>query len=228
MQYFSIPKKAGIYMLICLLNGKIYIGKANNLFRRIKEHFFLSSDQVIDRAIKKYGKENFTIFIIDEFETIDNIELLALEVAYIEYFDSTNPKIGYNICKFSFDRSGLKHSEETKQKMSKNSTRANLGKRFSEEHRQQISYTRIMKGVAKGKNNPNWGNRGSKNPINKKVKQISKNTGEIIKIWNSVVEATKELNINKNGISNACNMWQKTSGGFKWEYAEKENNVQPN
>jgi predicted GIY-YIG superfamily endonuclease len=39
----KISKKFGIYMLICLLNGKVYIGKANNLWRRIPCHFRLNS-----------------------------------------------------------------------------------------------------------------------------------------------------------------------------------------
>jgi hypothetical protein len=55
----------------------------------------------------------------------------------------------------------------------------------------------------------------------KKVVQRDK-LGNLIKIWNSMGEATEALNLSKNGISETCNLRQKTSGGFIWEYYVEE------
>ena len=42
--------------------------------------------------------------------------------------------------------------------------------------------------------------------------------GNFIKEWNSMVEAGRQLGLNRCDISNACNRRQKTAGGFIWEY----------
>ena len=53
----------------------------------------------------------------------------------------------------------------------------------------------------------------------KKVNQINKN-GDIIKTWNSLLEASRNLNMHSSGINNACNGKIKTSGGYYWEYVQ--------
>ena len=62
------------------------------------------------------------------------------------------------------------------------------------------------------------------NIIKKKpVKQIDKDTGEIIKIFESVAEATRELGTNKHkklssNISEAIRVRNGLAYGYKWEY----------
>lgn len=57
----------GIYKITNKVNGKIYIGQSINLNRRISEHKrYKDPNQIIDQAIKKYGKDNFTFDIIEE------------------------------------------------------------------------------------------------------------------------------------------------------------------
>lgn len=46
--------------------------------------------------------------------------------------------------------------------------------------------------------------------------------GNIIKEWNSLMEASKKLGITYQGIWACCNGKQKTSKGFKWEYKNKK------
>ena len=53
----------------------------------------------------------------------------------------------------------------------------------------------------------------------RKVIQINKDTKEIIKIYNSIKEASKELKINYSSIVNCCKGRYKTSGGYIWKYA---------
>lgn len=88
-----------------------------------------------------------------------------------------------------------------------------------------------------GKNNPMYGQRGelapgykrvkSKEEIEKirqghfkMVKQIDLETGKVIKIFNSIVDAGKSINIKTHGnISTCCRGKKKSVGGFNWEYA---------
>ena len=52
-----------------------------------------------------------------------------------------------------------------------------------------------------------------------KVKQLSL-TGEFIRVWNSMAEASNELGIFKSQICCCCKGTQKTAGGYKWEYVD--------
>ena len=55
-----------IYKITNKINNKIYIGQSINYEKRIKEHIYARKNekkhlnQIIDIAIKKYGKENFS------------------------------------------------------------------------------------------------------------------------------------------------------------------------
>jgi len=40
----------------------------------------------------------------------------------------------------------------------------------------------------------------------------------ILKEWDSISQISKELNIQKSGISKCCSGKLETSGGFKWKY----------
>ena len=55
--------------------------------------------------------------------------------------------------------------------------------------------------------------------VYKKVIQINKDTKEIIKIYNSIKEASKELKIDSSSISKCCKGKRKTAGNYIWKYA---------
>jgi len=87
-----------IYKITNKINGKIYIGQTKgDKDARFDKHCAQKNCIAIHNAIKKYGRENFTI---DEIEK--NIktkkDLNDREIYYISYYNSTDPKIGYNIC----------------------------------------------------------------------------------------------------------------------------------
>jgi group I intron endonuclease len=90
---------SGIYCIRNLLNGKVYIGQAARLERRIYEHQYylkLGKDKsvALQRAITKYGLENFEFSVLEYCSTD---ELNDREIFYIQEYDSTNRKCGYNI-----------------------------------------------------------------------------------------------------------------------------------
>lgn len=91
--------KGKIYKITNKLNGKIYIGQTiKSLEERFQKHCCGTSakdkyhfNMAIKKAIRKYGKDNFTIELIEEVETD---KLNEREVYWISFYDSYNK--GYN------------------------------------------------------------------------------------------------------------------------------------
>ena len=90
---------SGIYMLICRVNGKRYIGQSNNIRRRLNEHRLGKSySPVICKAIAKYGWDAFDKTVL-EFCPVE--ELDDKEIYYIAEL-----KPEYNLSKGSGDPRG--------------------------------------------------------------------------------------------------------------------------
>ena len=83
----------GIYKIENLINHKVYIGQSIHIEKRWQQHCQPSSDSVIAKAIKKYGKENFSFQILEECSEQD---LDEKELFYIKSYNSLVPN-GYNI-----------------------------------------------------------------------------------------------------------------------------------
>ena len=82
------------------INNKIYIGQAYNktIYDRFNRHIkeaYPQSKSYIDRAIAKYGSQNFTCELIDTAKNLQ--ELNQKEIYWIAYYNSTNHNIGYNL-----------------------------------------------------------------------------------------------------------------------------------
>lgn len=91
--------RCGIYKITNNINNKIYIGKSNNIERRFKEHqspyeWSRTPNKPLYLAFQKYGLMNFTFDIIEDCE---DINLNEREQYWIDYYNATNPEIGYNI-----------------------------------------------------------------------------------------------------------------------------------
>ena len=89
-----------IYKITNTINGKFYIGQT---IQNVKERFYQHcatkcskavSNMAIHRAIKKYGKSNFTVEVIEE---IDSANLNDRERYWIKCYNSYNN--GYNSTK---------------------------------------------------------------------------------------------------------------------------------
>ncbi len=142
------PKDAGIYKLTCINNGKIYIGKGNNIETRLSNHRRCANRSngkcYFENALIKYGWDSFEVEILELIPNFDknnptHKELIHdKESYYIELFNSTDINVGYNLCKRSNDRTGILCSEETKKKMSL----AALGKPKSKEHIEKMRKTK--------------------------------------------------------------------------------------
>src|SRR3972149_9779970 len=100
-----------IYKTTNLINGKIYVGQDSN-----NNSKYLGSGSIFKKSIKKYGKSNFIKEILC---FCDLFDLDEAETFWIKTLNSTDRKIGYNICTIGKSCLGIKRSEETKEKLRK-------------------------------------------------------------------------------------------------------------
>jgi hypothetical protein len=101
-----------IYKIINNLNGKAYVGKKSSMYSKDS---YLGSGKLIKRAIKKYGKENFTKVVL---EIVDEKTFDEKEIFWIEKEGTLHPN-GYNLTKGGDGPLGRKMSKFSRQKMSK-------------------------------------------------------------------------------------------------------------
>jgi len=83
-----------IYITTNIINGKKYIGK-KKYDKDNKWKDYLGSGITLNKAIKKYGKENFSKEIIENCETKEILN--EREKYWISYYDAINNKNFYNI-----------------------------------------------------------------------------------------------------------------------------------
>ncbi len=134
-----------IYKITNKITGQIYIGQTTKVdpLARIAKHFNNSDKHnfyYFQRAIVKYGQQNFSVYILDE--TTDIQLLNDLEQYYINFFNCLAPN-GYNLK--AGGKQGGKCSELTKRKISDALTgikTAQAGKPKSEAHRLAMSRSR--------------------------------------------------------------------------------------
>lgn len=219
-------KNYTVYMHISP-SGKRYIGitcqKLEERWRNGKGY----QTQMFYKAIEKYGWNNIQHIVIARGLTGEEAKWLEIEL--IRKFDTINPKHGYNTSTGGEGASGCKRSEETRQKISKNHADVSgknngfYGKQHTKDTKQKLSKIRKEKGLAKGENNPNYGNgdkiKGKNNPNygnGTKVRNIE--TGEV---FNTIREAMKKYNI--TGTSHISNAIKRngTCKGYHWEYVEE-------
>lgn len=88
-----------IYKITNKINNKFYIGQTirpveQRFQRYINDAINNKLDTHFARAIRKYGKENFDVEVIDT--STNQTELTQKEYYWINYYDATNPLFGYN------------------------------------------------------------------------------------------------------------------------------------
>lgn len=73
----------GVYKILCLVNGKFYIGSSKNIQKRWYQHWdekerSKTKNQMMYDDMRKYGKENFRIYVIYEGEDYKHIEKVVI------------------------------------------------------------------------------------------------------------------------------------------------------
>lgn len=210
------------------INNKSYIGQTGAVpyTRRWSGHGTSGSPykncRVFERAILKYGWDNFEHFIL-----MDNLTLKEAnhyETLFINLFDTTNPEIGYNIAKGGENHT---HSEETKKLISKHHADVSgenhpmYGKHHSKETKEKMRQAALGRVVSEEtKQKISKATKGKNNPRAKKV--LCLNTGEIFETAKKAAEWAKRDNSALckccNGKTKSCGIHPETGEPLHWQY----------
>lgn len=204
--------QSGIYLIRNKVNNKIYIGKAKNIYERIRQHINLLNKRSKDENIHlinswhKYGRENF------EYEVLEYcpVELLEeREFMYIKQFNSLNRDIGYNMRLDTSTRCIL--PEETKKRMSESKK-----KLYADPNYDTMKHSHTY-----WKDNPEakkeMAKRVSEKKTKYKIEQYDKEMN-LIKTWDSVKTIiTENPNFKWQQIYAVCNGYKKTIYGYIWK-----------
>lgn len=211
-------KIVGIYKITNHLN-KVYIGQSWNIGnrRRTYKSNKCEGQKKLHSSIKKYGWENHLFEIVHELpEDITQDVLDKYEILYWDLYKSC----GFEMMNIKQPGVGGKHSEDTKLKMRKPKPEG-FGKIVSI---RQLGSKRESSSVRmKSENNPMKNKNivarvsGKNHYMAKKVVGYTK-IGDTIGIWETIVDAAKELNISTSGISRCCSGIRKTVGNYTFRY----------
>ena len=216
-----------IYKTTNTVNGKIYIGK--RIYNERSDKYYLGSGIYLNRAIKKYGRINFTKEII-EWCTKDILS--EREIYWIKFCNATNSKVGYNI---SNGGDGGNLGDEVNRRISKSLK----GRKKSIEFCQNISNKlsgvpktaehneKVRQSLLGRKRPPETVLKMSKSIQAKydngwissrciQVHQYDILTGNYIQTFNSIAEANRSLNVTGKRIYNNCNKKTESAYGFIW------------
>lgn len=129
-----MSKNHYIYKITNLINNKIYIGRRSTS-KDIEKDYYMGSGIYLKSAQKKHGIKNFKKDILEIHNDFDTLK--EREIFWIKELSCTNQLIGYNLSIKSIgagvgeDNSfyGKKHTQDTKDKISK----INTGRKHSKE-----------------------------------------------------------------------------------------------
>jgi len=219
-----------VYKITNKINGKIYIGQTvQDLNIRFNAHCYKGSGCTkIYRAIRKYGKENFTIEIIEVCDSIESLNK-AEEYWIKEYSSIEN---GYNLTTGGLNN---KFSKETKEKLSiilkKRYLTKEAKKKRSEESKkkwQNPKYRKLMTNISK-KNSLKIFKKSFKvykaiyNCEEKSINQWkSPKKGPLVGIWENKITCAKDLEIARSNISDCLNNKTRSSKGYIFEYIKEK------
>jgi len=194
-----------IYKTTNLINGKIYVGQKKST--KFLGNKYLGSGKALKKAIIKYGIATFTVELLEICETKE--QLNKQERYWIKILKAQDKEIGYNIADGGIGVAGdgfkaHKHSEETKQKISKSISN------YNREHRVGVSMKELC----------------GDSYVNGMKGKPAKNKG-LIKIYNESLNTVKYI---KN-IEELINYPGYTVGGPKavnadYSYLEKPEYIQ--
>ena len=130
-----------IYKVTNKLNNKIYVGKKKSEI--FLGEAYLGSGVIIKQSIKKNGKENFMVTLLEECDTKEYLN--QREKWWIEYLNATDPNVGYNIAPGGDGgvvwKEGEHPTEGKKRRGLIGPENGMYGKHFSEESKQKASET---------------------------------------------------------------------------------------
>ncbi len=148
---------SGVYLITNKINGHKYVGGSVDIKVRIQQHkrSVDIKNSVIDKAIAKYGKENFNYQIITTLPPDWKI-IGKHEKYWIKFYNTFKDKKHYNLTEGGEGVVGFKYSDEYKKKKSESMLGEKnhfFGKKHSDETKKIISQKNkgLNKGISKTK-----------------------------------------------------------------------------
>ena len=220
--------KGYIYIIKNSINEKVYIGQtARTIEARWSQHkaSALRGDTqgiILYNAIRKYGVNNFYVSLLEETE-IENLN--ERERYWIKYYNSKTPN-GYNV-REGGDDPGRKEVYQIDKETNKIIKVYSCAMDAAEENHLDLSHlTKVCRHKENSCGGYKWSYSDNYNETlieniqiqekNYPICQIDINTGKLIKIWDSVQQASKTLNIDPTSIFHCFSGRYNNAGGFCW------------
>lgn len=228
-QRIEDKEKSGIYVIKNIVNNKVYVGKAVNIYRRIKAHVTALNTKSLDEnrhlinSWHKYGRDSFTYYVAEYIveenrDILDNI-LKKSELKWFNILNSLDPKKGYNMRYDS--ESGMTCSESTLELKSINTTNRylNVEEKIKASENAKLTRANNIESYELSKEKLAYSNRQYK------IAQCDKNSGKIIKIFEIIKEVSDEFpDFYLQAIKGCCQGTKKSYKGFRWHYVDLETN----
>lgn len=134
-----------VYQIRNISNNKSYVGKtvettpSKRWYQHLRESE-LGSQCGIHRAIRKYGPENFDVWVLSHATDLEH--LVSLEKFFIRQLRTNNRRYGYNMTPGGDGFHGT-HSLKTRKLMS----RAHRGKRWVMSERGRLNISKAHRGI---------------------------------------------------------------------------------
>lgn len=198
-----------LYVHINKINGKKYVGitSKEKVEHRWESGCGYKENPHFYSAIEKYGWDSFEHIVMYSGLSFD--DAIFLEKLYIRIWNLNDRNFGYNMTTGGEGTPGYHPSEETRKKLSIARMKENLseetlkkrsdglrGRKFSDAHKRKI---------------------GDAN--SRSVTMFDKN-GNKISVFKSMSDAETETGVGHSHISQCCNGFRKTAGGYLWSYSQ--------
>lgn len=202
--------KAGVYCLVNLINGNMYIGSSITLSSRFSNYLnnaYLkqpkNANMPLIRALFKYGQHNFAVLIVEY------VDPNFVNIRETHWITTLSPY--YNVLKQGYSSLGYKHSEATKKRLSELARNREL----SDETKDKISKALI------GSNNHFYGKSHS---LNSKLLISKAKSAHPVYIYNSykgleiIYPSVRSLSRVINSNSATINKYIETKALFRGEW----------
>ena len=209
------------YMVTNNINGKVYVGSHSWKGEGLDPNYY-GSGTAITRAVKKYGKENFQVEVLYFYDTVE--ECRADEERILTEYNVKDCPHSYNLKNSAIGFTSGDITEDTKRKMRehkfsdehrKKLSQALKGKTLSEEHRKNISQ------AMKGKTSDKHRKKLSQAQNYEKIPIVAIDKNNKVKIFESIIECARQLNLDNRNIYYCLKNRQKSTGGYIIKYLEQ-------
>ena len=217
-----------VYVIVNKLNLKLYFGSHSWSGEGLDPNYY-GSGRIIKKAVNKYGKDNFIVYPIQFYPTVE--ECRNAEEELLRKYDVANNPYCYNIKNGAIGWTsedvkgennpmyGKHFSEESRKKISQSLKE----KTKSEEHRKKMSQSK------KGEKHPMY-NKHHTEETRKKLSQSKKylmtpvvaiDKNGKVKIFESKSECARQLNLYPGSIYHCLKGRIKQTGGYTFKYIEQ-------